>query len=72
MKVARTRTFVRLLIVPVAAALAVLTAGAPGAQAATDVSEVARQLRESPVYVDPGAQDILAKSDAQALSLIHI
>ncbi|EFL38915.1 hypothetical protein, partial [Streptomyces griseoflavus] len=68
MKVARTRTFVRLLIVPVAAALAVLTAGAPGAQAATDVSEVARQLRESPVYVDPGAQDILAKSDAQALA----
>ena len=68
MKVALTRTFVRLLIVPVAAALAVLLAGAPGAQAATDLSVVAEKLRESPVYVDPEAEDILAPSDAEALA----
>ncbi|MFJ5558398.1 hypothetical protein ACIQCD_13535 [Streptomyces sp. NPDC093250] len=68
MKVALARTFVRLLIVPVAAALAVLLAGAPGAQAATDLSVVAEKLRESPVYVDPEAEDILAPSDAEALA----
>ncbi|GGV74290.1 hypothetical protein GCM10010294_37410 [Streptomyces griseoloalbus] len=68
MKDALTRTLVRLLIVPVASVLAVLMAGAPGAQAATDLSVVARELRESPVYVDPGARDILAPSDAQALA----
>ncbi|OSP31619.1 hypothetical protein B7767_38365, partial [Streptomyces sp. 13-12-16] len=71
MKAAPTRIHVRLirlLIVPVAAALAVLTAGAPGAQAATDLSEIARELRESPVYVDPEARDILAESDAEALA----
>ncbi|MBT3153522.1 hypothetical protein HTV45_22095 [Streptomyces sp. CHD11] len=59
---------IRLLIVPVAAALAVLIAGAPGAQAATDVSVIAEELRESPVYVDPDARDILAESDAEALA----
>ncbi|MFI2379202.1 hypothetical protein ACH5AO_29735 [Streptomyces sp. NPDC018964] len=59
---------IRLLIMPVAAALAVLMAGAPGAQAATDLSEIARALRESPVYVDPAARDILAESDAEALA----
>lgn len=68
MKVALTRTLVRLLLVPVAAALAVLMAGAPGAQAATDISVVAEKLRESPVYVDPEARDILAPSDAEALA----
>ncbi|MFD8523429.1 hypothetical protein ACFV2D_25885 [Streptomyces capillispiralis] len=68
MKDALTRTLVRLLIVPVAAALAVLMAGAPGAQAATDLSVVAQELRERPVYVDPEARDILAESDAEALA----
>ncbi|MET7295491.1 hypothetical protein ABZS79_25730 [Streptomyces griseoloalbus] len=68
MKDALTRTLVRLLIVPVAAVLAVLMAGAPGAQAATDLSVVAEELRESPVYVDPEARDILAESDAEALA----
>ncbi|MFE9775956.1 hypothetical protein ACFYOV_30720 [Streptomyces sp. NPDC005931] len=68
MKAAPTRTLVRLLIVPVAAALAVLMAGAPGAGAATDISVVAQALRESPVYVDPAAQDILPESDAEALA----
>src|SRR5687768_16812420 len=68
MKDALARTLVRLLIVPVAAVLAVLMAGAPGAQAATDLSEIARELRESPVYVDPEARDILAESDAEALA----
>ncbi|MEU7467874.1 hypothetical protein AB0A94_04785 [Streptomyces sp. NPDC044984] len=68
MKDASLRTLVRLLILPVAAVLAVLMAGAPGAQAATDLSEVARELRESPVYVDPEARDVLAESDAEALA----
>ncbi|WP_055695310.1 hypothetical protein [Streptomyces prasinopilosus] len=68
MKDALTRTLVRLLIVPVAAALAVLMAGAPGAHAATDLSTVARALRESPVYVDPEATGILSASDAEALA----
>ncbi|MFF8102113.1 hypothetical protein ACF07S_20605 [Streptomyces sp. NPDC016640] len=65
---ALSRTLVRLFIVPMAAALAVLIAGAPGAQAVTDLSVVAEKLRESPVYVDPGAEDILARSDAEALA----
>ncbi|MFI8861404.1 hypothetical protein ACIGW5_33310 [Streptomyces prasinus] len=68
MKDALTRTLVRLLIVPVAAALAVLMAGAPGAHAATDLSTVARALRESPVYVDPEATGVLSASDAEALA----
>ncbi|MEV3972032.1 hypothetical protein AB0K68_28440 [Streptomyces sp. NPDC050698] len=68
MKAALVRTVVRLLIVPFAAVLAVLLAGAPGAHAATDLSDVARQLRESPVYVDPAASGQLAASDAEALA----
>ncbi|MFG3102691.1 hypothetical protein ACGFZL_19535 [Streptomyces sp. NPDC048182] len=59
---------IRLLLVPVVAALAVLTTGVPGAQAATDVSTIGRALRESPVYVDPAATDILSKADADALA----
>ncbi|MFV0133468.1 hypothetical protein ACLGIH_09570 [Streptomyces sp. HMX87] len=58
----------RLLIVPVAAALAVLTVGASGAHAATDLSRIAESLRESPVYVDPAASDLLSQSDAEALA----
>ncbi|GAA3295751.1 hypothetical protein GCM10020295_23670 [Streptomyces cinereospinus] len=68
MKAALVQRLIRLLIVPVAAVLAVLTAGAPGAHAATDLSEVAAALRESPVYVDPAAADLLPESDAEALS----
>ncbi|AXI88923.1 hypothetical protein SAM9427_26340, partial [Streptomyces sp. ETH9427] len=68
MKAAPMRTLVRLLLVPVAALLAVLMVGTPGAQAATDVSVVAEKLRESPVYVDPEARDILSESDAEALA----
>ncbi|MGW9497282.1 hypothetical protein ACWG5P_23265 [Streptomyces prasinus] len=68
MKDALTRTLVRLLIVPVAAALAVLMTGAPGAHAATDLSTVAQALRESPVYVDPEATGVLSESDAEALA----
>ncbi|CAM5501345.1 putative protein OS=Streptomyces albaduncus OX=68172 GN=FHS32_004174 PE=4 SV=1 [Streptomyces griseoloalbus] len=68
MKAASSRTLLRLLILPVAAVLAVLLAGAPGARAATDVSVVAEHLRESPVYVDPAARDILSESDAEALA----
>ncbi|MEU3662959.1 hypothetical protein AB0E77_25000 [Streptomyces sp. NPDC032940] len=68
MKAAWMRTFVRLLIVPVVAALAALMAGAPGAHAATDVSEIGAALRESPVYVDPAASDLLSAADADALA----
>ncbi|MEV5358127.1 hypothetical protein [Streptomyces sp. NPDC052693] len=68
MKAALVRTVVRLLIVPFAAALAVLLAGAPGAHAATDLTKVAQELRENPVYVDPAARDQLAESDARALA----
>ncbi|CAL9581547.1 hypothetical protein SUDANB108_05070 [Streptomyces sp. enrichment culture] len=62
------RTVVRLLIVPVAAVLAVLLAGAPGAHAATDLTKIAQELRENPVYVDPAAAGQLAASDAEALA----
>ncbi len=58
----------RSLIVPVVAAAAVLTAGAPGAHAATDLSQVAEALREDPVYVDPAASDQLSSADAEALA----
>ncbi|MFE6473695.1 hypothetical protein ACFVN2_33665, partial [Streptomyces rochei] len=68
MKGARVQVLIRLLVAPVIAALAVLMAGAPGAQAATDVSEIGAALRESPVYVDPAATDLLSKSDADALA----
>ncbi|MFI8167268.1 hypothetical protein ACIGAN_13010 [Streptomyces sp. NPDC085931] len=68
MKAALVRTVVRLLIVPFAAALAVLLAGAPGAHAATDLTKVAQELRENPVYFDPAARDQLAESDARALA----
>ncbi|WP_416477734.1 hypothetical protein [Streptomyces sp. LKA04] len=68
MKDVRSRVLIRLLIAPVVAALAVLLAGAPGAQAATDVSEIGAALRESPVYVDPAASDLLSKADADALA----
>lgn len=68
MKDVRARVLIRLLIAPVVAALAVLMAGAPGAQAATDVSEIGAALRESPVYVDPAASDLLSQADADALA----
>ncbi|MFJ4685658.1 hypothetical protein ACIQNG_23830 [Streptomyces sp. NPDC091377] len=68
MKGTLVRDAVRLLIVPITAALAVLTAGVPGAHAATDVSTVAAALREGPVYVDPAASGTLAESDARALA----
>ncbi|MFI5854091.1 hypothetical protein [Streptomyces parvulus] len=67
MKDVRARVLIRLLIAPVVAALAVLMAGAPGAQA-TDVSEIGAALRESPVYVDPAASDLLSDADADALA----
>lgn len=68
MKDARAQVLIRLLIAPVVAALAVLMAGAPGVQAATDVSEIGAALRESPVYVDPAAADLLSDADADALA----
>ncbi|GAB7104662.1 hypothetical protein JCM4814A_29760 [Streptomyces phaeofaciens JCM 4814] len=51
----------------VLAVLAMLTAGAPRADAATSVSTIAQALREGPVYVDPGASGQLSPADARAL-----
>ncbi|WP_046913499.1 hypothetical protein, partial [Streptomyces stelliscabiei] len=72
MKGAPVRRLFRLLMMPLAAltlaALAALTLGAPGAHAATDLSTVAAALRESPVYVDPAASDLLSAADAEALA----
>ncbi|MET9828328.1 hypothetical protein ABZ078_03280 [Streptomyces sp. NPDC006385] len=68
MKASLFRGLLRLLIVPVAALLAVLMAGASGAHAATDLSRVAEALREGPVYVDPAASDLLSSADAEALA----
>ncbi|MFG2552587.1 hypothetical protein [Streptomyces sp. NPDC048581] len=68
MRTPLSRGLMRLLIVPVAATIAVLTAGAPGAHAATDLSQVAEALREEPVYVDPAASDLLSSADAEALA----
>ncbi|MDG4859966.1 hypothetical protein P8605_17705, partial [Streptomyces sp. T-3] len=50
-------------------ALGAILAMAPGAQAATTtVSEVAEQLRKSPVYVDPAMRGELSSADADALA----
>ncbi|HSX95788.1 MAG TPA: hypothetical protein VLG91_00040, partial [Streptomyces sp.] len=72
MKGASVRRLFRLLMTPLAAmtlaALAVLTVVAPGAHAATDLSTVGAALRESPVYVDPAASDLLSRADAEALA----
>ncbi|MDF3150094.1 hypothetical protein PBV88_55395, partial [Streptomyces sp. T21Q-yed] len=62
------RGLMRAAVVPVAATFAVLIAGAPGAHAATDLSKVAEELREGPVYVDPAASDQLSSADAEALA----
>ncbi|MFF7188026.1 hypothetical protein ACFZAR_22865 [Streptomyces sp. NPDC008222] len=56
------------LVALLMAALTVLYAGAPRAQAATDVSAVATALRKSPVYVDPAASAQLSAPDADALA----
>ena len=58
------RGLVRWALVPVVATLAALTAGAPGASAAADLSTVAEALRESPDYVDPAASDLPARGTA--------
>ncbi|MDQ8701920.1 hypothetical protein RCO28_05370 [Streptomyces sp. LHD-70] len=49
-------------------ALGVAFTVAPGAQAATPVSEVAQALKKSPVYVDPAASGLLSAADADALA----
>ena len=66
-----TRGLARLVIALALAALtalAVLTSGAPRAQAATSVSAIAQALRESPVYVDPAASAQLSAADARTLA----
>uniref|UniRef100_UPI0006E2C534 hypothetical protein n=1 Tax=Streptomyces graminilatus TaxID=1464070 RepID=UPI0006E2C534 len=71
MKAVPVPTLVRLLLVPLVATLAVLallTAAAPGAHAATDISKIAEALRAGPVYVDPAASGLLSPSDARALA----
>ncbi|MEN3585599.1 hypothetical protein AAH978_15775 [Streptomyces sp. ZYX-F-203] len=62
------RLLIRFVVVPAVAALAVLAVGSTGAYAATDLSEVGQALRESPVYVDPDASDVLSSTDADALA----
>ncbi|OON79725.1 hypothetical protein [Streptomyces tsukubensis] len=49
-------------------ALGAVLATAPGAQAASDLSDVADGLRDGPVYVDPAMRDQFPKSDADALA----
>ncbi|MFF1446059.1 hypothetical protein [Streptomyces sp. NPDC058295] len=55
------------LALAVLTVLAVLTAGAPRASAATSVSVIAASLRESPLYVDPEASAQLSQAEAHAL-----
>ncbi|MHC3471924.1 hypothetical protein ACYF6T_24950 [Streptomyces sp. 7R007] len=64
----RTRSLPGLLLALALVALAVLSAGAPPASAATSVSTIAQALRESPVYVDPAASAQLSTGDADALA----
>ncbi|MFI9648008.1 hypothetical protein ACIHAA_17165 [Streptomyces sp. NPDC052040] len=56
------------LVALLLAALTVLYAGAPRAEAATGVSQIAAALRKSPVYVDPAASGQLSARDADALA----
>ncbi|MFF1406628.1 hypothetical protein [Streptomyces sp. NPDC058294] len=64
--VLRTRSFPALLLAVLA--LMAATTFAPGARADTDISTIARSLRESPVYVDPAARDQLSAADADTLA----
>ncbi|MFJ2827189.1 hypothetical protein ACIPC1_06225 [Streptomyces sp. NPDC087263] len=68
MRAARARRLPGLLSVLTLAALALLTAQAPTAHAATDVGTVAAALRESPVYVDPAASAQLSTAEADTLA----
>ncbi|MEU3249420.1 hypothetical protein [Streptomyces sp. NPDC006997] len=65
---AAPRTSARLLLSTLIAAVAILLAGASHAHAATDLSDVAKALRDGPVYVDPAASDQLSAADADALA----
>ncbi|MEV5773633.1 hypothetical protein [Streptomyces antimycoticus] len=58
-----------LLAVLVALTAVLLTAG--GARAETDVNKIGKALRNSPVYVDPGASDALSAGQARRL-VAHI
>ncbi|MFI6337185.1 hypothetical protein [Streptomyces sp. NPDC050535] len=68
MRAALSRGLPGLLSALTLAALALLTAQAPPAQAATDIATVAAALRESPVYVDPAASAQLSGADADTLA----
>ncbi|MFC3575391.1 hypothetical protein ACFOZ0_19370 [Streptomyces yaanensis] len=68
MKAALMRALAVPLVALIMAALTVLSAGAPHAYAATDVSVIAEALRRSPVYVDPAASGRLPAPDADALA----
>jgi hypothetical protein len=52
----------------VVAAFLLAVAANPGARGADGLDNAARALRNGPVHVDPRAQDILRRSDADALS----
>ncbi|MGX4689640.1 hypothetical protein [Streptomyces sp. JNUCC 63] len=66
--VALTRVPVRLLMALAVAVVAVLSTGAPRAEAATSISTVAEALRRGPVYVDPAASAQLPPAEAATLS----
>ncbi|MFI6036289.1 hypothetical protein ACIBBD_19390 [Streptomyces sp. NPDC051315] len=67
MKVALSaRAFAGLLIALALATLSLLAAG-PRAAADSSVSTIAAHLRESAVYVDPEASNLLSQADANAL-----
>ncbi|MFI0189856.1 hypothetical protein ACH4PW_20170 [Streptomyces sp. NPDC017082] len=63
--VSRNRSLPALLLAVLV--LVLTTTFAPGAGAATGVSEIARALRANPVYVDPAARDQLSAADADTL-----
>ncbi|MFF0206336.1 hypothetical protein [Streptomyces sp. NPDC005017] len=68
MKVApSTRGPAGLLIALALAVLTLLTAGASPVGAATEVTKIADGLRQSPVFVEPSADDLLPDPDAAAL-----
>lgn len=68
MRAALPRALPGLLSALTLAALALLTAQAPTAHAATDVGTVAAALREAPVYVDPDASAQLSTTEADVLT----
>lgn len=64
----RNRLFPTLLAGLLLMLSAAMLAMAPAAPSATTINDVARALRQGPVYVDPAAADQLSASQADALT----